>query len=153
MRRRDLLLALTVSAIAGVAQASGPPAGGGSTTAGQNIDLAPVALPVVANGRVVNYVFLNIRINLSPGADVARFRAREPYLRDALIRAGHRAPFTNPRDYTRIDEARVRAVLLQQAAAIAGPRAITSIVFTSQTPRSHYGLPRPAARSGAAIIP
>jgi hypothetical protein len=151
MRRRDLLLALTTVAFAGTARASAP--SGGASPAGQNIDLAPVALPVVFNGRVVNYVFLNIRINLSPGADVARFRAREPYLRDALVRAAHRTPFTVPSDYTRINEARVRAVLMQQAGPIAGPRAIASIVFTSQMPRTHYGLPRPAAARGAAIVP
>ena len=154
MRRRDLILALTAAAIAGPAVASGHGGGGegGSSPAGQNIDMAPMALPIVLDGRLVNYVFVQIRINLASAAAMDAFRAREPYLRDALIRAAHRTPFTLRSDLTRVDENRVRATLMPLAAAIAGPRAIASIVITSQTPRQRYGLPRPAGR-GAAIVP
>jgi hypothetical protein len=147
MRRREIFMVFTAAAFATQAMASEP-----ATTAGQNIDLAPLALPIVVDGRVVNYVFLNIRINLTSGSVMERFRTQEPYLRDTLIRAGHRTPFTLASDYSRIDQARVKAVLMQAATAIAGRGAIASIVITSEMPRQRYGLPHPAA-AGPAIVP
>ena len=138
MRRRYLLAVLPFAVLATAAAASEP-----HTTAGQNVDLSPMALPIVVDGRLVNYVFVNIRINLTATADIIALRAHEPYFRDILIRAGHRTPFTRADDYTRIDQARLKAVLMQAVVAFAGPRAVTSIVVVSETPRRRDGLPRP----------
>jgi hypothetical protein len=110
------------------------------------VDLAPVALPVVVDGEVVNYVFVSVRINFTRSANVFKLREKEPYFRDALIRASHRSPFTVAGDYTQIDAQRLAAVLRRDAAAIAGPKDIASVVVLRQTAKRRTGLPRPKAR-------
>jgi hypothetical protein len=100
------------------------------------------------NGQLVNYVFVYVRINLTGGADVIRLRAKEPFFRDALVRDAHRTPFLVPGDWQKVDAARLSAALSRDAAAIAGPGAIASVVVTSQTPQRRVMPPRPAPPSG-----
>jgi hypothetical protein len=89
----------------------------------------------------VNYVFVNIRINLTNGANAARLREKEPFFRDALVRAGHRTPFTDPTNLSAVDVAKLRAALTREATAIAGPGQILSVVVTSQAPRRRIRMP------------
>ena len=145
MPRRQILAALPLVLAAGAAEASGVAAEGGKASGGQNVDLAPVALPIVLDGRLINYVFVQIRINLSPSADALKVREKEPWFRDALVRAGHRTPFTNATDYTVIDEARMKAALMREAAMITPARNLLSVTLVSQTPKQRSRLPRPPA--------
>ena len=135
MHRRALLVSLPLVALAGAARAA---------EAGQYVDLAPVALPVVVDGRLVNYVFIDVRINLTGSADLAKLRDKEPYFRDALVRAGHRTPFTRYDNYTRLDEAKLKAALFAAATVIGGPGSIASIeVLPGGGPMHRNGLPAP----------
>ena len=133
-----LLLALVVPAEALAAAGAEKKA-----VAAQYVDISPVALPVIVRGRIINYIFLMVRINLSPTADATKLRTKEPYFRDALVRAAHRTPFTDPKSYVQLDEARLKAALLKDAGAIGGARNIVSITVTSQTPKQRSNLPRP----------
>jgi len=101
---------------------------------GQYVDLQPVALPVVIDGQLVNYVFVTVRLNLASGADTSRWRAKEPYFRDALVRAGATTPFTLGRAYDKIDVAKMTASLMKSALAIAGPNVVRSVTVVSQVP-------------------
>ena len=141
MHRRHLLAALPVLLAATAARASE----GGKESSGQYVDLAPVALPIVLNGRLINYVFVQVRINLTSSADAPKIREKEPWFRDALVRAGHRTPFTKATDYTVIDEPRLKATMMREAAAIIPARNLASVVVVSQTPKQRNGLPRPPA--------
>jgi hypothetical protein len=135
MRRRALIASLPLLLVAGAATADAP--------AGQFVDLAPVAMPIVAGGRLVNYVFVYVRINLTSGANLAEWRDREPYFRDALVKLGHRTPFVVPGDYARIDEARLRAALFQAASAITGPGQVASVeILPGGGPMRRTGLPQ-----------
>ena len=137
MRRRALFAALPLMLVAARVSAQ-------EKVAGQYVDLAPVAMPVVVDRRLINYVFVYVRINLTPGANMPLLRDREPYFRDALVKLGHRTPFTRYDDYTRLDEARLKAALFQAAAAIAGPGAIASIeILPGGGPMHRTGLPKP----------
>jgi len=141
MRRRNLILALPLAALAGSALANEPaPA---TTTSGQYVDLAPVALPIVVDGRLINYIFVYVRINLTGRADAPKLRDKEPYFRDALVRMAHRTPFTRFDDYTSADEGRLKAAMLAASNVIAGPGAVKSIQILSATPRRRTGLPTP----------
>ena len=108
---------------------------------GQYVDLQPVGLPIVVKGELVNYVFVYVRLNLTSGANASKLREREPYFRDALVRAGHRTPFTLASDWSKIDAPRLTAALRRDAVAIAGPGQIKSVVVTSQTPRRRVSQP------------
>jgi hypothetical protein len=139
---RRALLALAPALLATAAQASAPPK---KEAAGQYVDLSPIALPVVVDGRLVNYIFVSLRLNLAPSADSVKLRAKEPWFRDAMVRAGHRTPFTNPKNYLVLDEARLKATLLREAGAISGAKNFTSAAVLSMTPKQRSGLPRPPA--------
>ncbi|MDO9335360.1 MAG: hypothetical protein Q7T61_03075 [Caulobacter sp.] len=143
MDRRALLALAPALLAASAAQASAPAEK--KESGGQYVDLAPIALPVVVGRRLVNYVFVSLRLNLTPSADMAKLRAKEPWFRDAVVRAGHRQPFTDPKNYLVLDAARLKAVLLREAGAIAGPRNFTSVTINSMTPKQRSGLPRPPA--------
>ena len=136
MRRRALLLSLPLAALAGAAVAQ--------SGSGQFVDLAPVALPVVVDNRLINYVFVDIRINLTGSADLTKLRDKEPYFRDALVRLGHRTPFTRYDDYTRLDEQKLKAALFQAATEIGGPGSIASIqMMPGGGAMRRTGLPTP----------
>lgn len=147
MRRRDLILALPLAALSGPVLAAGGGEGEKDKAAGQYVDLSPVALPVVVNRQLVNYVFVQVRVNLVPRADPVKLRDKEPYFRDALVRAGHRTPFTRADDYTRLDDARLAASLKASVAAISGPGLVASIQVMSETPKRRTGLPKPAGKA------
>jgi hypothetical protein len=111
---------------------------------GLYVDLQPVALPIVVDRQLVNYVFVYVRVNLKSGADVGKVREKEPAFRDALVRDGHRTPFVVAGDWQKVDEARLIAVMTREVNAIAGPGAVASVSVTSQRPQKNVMPPRPA---------
>jgi hypothetical protein len=137
MLKRLVILAAPLVLLAGSVRAEEKP-----KTVGQYVDLQPVAMPIVVQGQLVNYVFVYVRVNLTAGADVIKLRTKEPFFRDALVREGHRTPFVVPSDWQKIDEARLSAALLRDAVAIAGPGAVASVVVTSQAPQRQVMTPR-----------
>jgi flagellar basal body-associated protein FliL len=140
MLRRRLIAVLPLALVAAksaVAEEKAP-----NKQVGQYVDLQPVALPVVVDGQLVNYVFVSVRLNLASGADTPRWRAKEPYFRDALVRAAHETPFTLATDYDKIDVAKMTASLMKAATAIAGPNVVRSIAVTSQVPSHRARAPR-----------
>jgi hypothetical protein len=110
---------------------------------GHYVDLQPVAMPIVVDGQLVNYVFVYVRVNLTTGADVTKIREKEPFFRDALVRNGHRTPFVVPSDWEKVDAAKLVAAMTRDAIAIAGPDVVSSVTLTSQTPQKHAMPPRP----------
>ena len=135
MRRRDLLAATAVlSASAPAALAEDAPA------AGASLSMPGVGLPIIAGGRLRNYVFVSLRLHLGGSATPETMRAKEAYLRDALVRAGHRTPFVVADDWTRIDPAALSASLIRSAATIAGRGSVTRVEIVSQAPRRRAGV-------------
>lgn len=124
MRRRDLI-SLTVL----------PADNGGGQSAGEVLNMAGVGLPVIAGGRIRNYVFVMLRLNLGGGATAQTLRLKEPYLRDALVRAAHRTPFLNAADWNLLDGAALSASLMRSATTIVGRGQVTRVEILSQTPR------------------
>ena len=147
MDRRSLITAALALAAAAPVSASEAKKEGkeGKGDVGQYVDLQPVGLPIVSNRSLVNYVFVYIRINLTSAANASKLREKEPHFRDALVRLGHRAPFTLPADLSRIDAPRLTAALRQEAVRIAGPGQILSVIVTSQAPRRRINTPKAAA--------
>jgi len=135
MRRRDLIAATAaLSAVASTAVAEDAPTGG------QSLSMPGVGLPIVAGGRLRNYVFVSLRLHLGGSATPETMRAKEAYLRDALVRAGHRTPFVVTDDWTRIDPAALSASLMRSAATIAGRGSVTRVEIVSQAPRRRIGV-------------
>jgi hypothetical protein len=120
----------------------------------QTVTLSPVALPIVVDGQVLNYVFVTARVLLTPRADQMALRDKEPFFRDALVRDAHRTPFVLPHDYNHVDEGKLQRALYRDAVAIAGPGNVRGIDVISQTPQHFIRAPQgPAAPQAHAIVP
>jgi hypothetical protein len=139
MRKRLLSLAAPLLLLAAGAQAGEDKK---PKEVGQYVDLQPVAMPIVVDGQLVNYVYVYVRVNLKDGVDPTRIRDKEPFFRDALVRNAHRTPFIVPGDWQRIDERKLDAAMARDAAAITGPGIVASVVVTSQSPQKPAMPPR-----------
>ncbi|WP_312164383.1 hypothetical protein [Phenylobacterium sp.] len=144
MIRRAVIASLLALAAA-PARAAAPPEDA-QKDIGQYVDVSPVAIPILAEGYLVNYVFVTIRVNLTSGANASKWRSKEPYFRDALARLGHRTSFAKPGDYASIDAPRLIAAFQREAVAIAG-KDVKGVVITAQTAKQQRGLPRPGPRT------
>ena len=143
--RRTLIAACTLG-LAALATASA--AEEGAPAPNPTVLMSPVALPIVVDGQLVNYVFVTIRLGLSGKADAAKMRLKEPWFRDALVRAGHRSPFVRPDNYTLLDDNRMVAALLHEANAITGPGIVLSAQIIREQAQHYDGLPKPKVPPG-----
>jgi len=125
----------------------------GKAAPAQTIALEAVALPIIVDGRLLNYVFCSIKLELYPNADGAKVRAKEQYFRDDLVRMGHRNPFTRKDDYTKVDEAKVRAEVMRIAPGLVGPGVIRSATIIRQTSQKLMTLPPAQQTHSREIIP
>lgn len=156
MNRRRLFLAALALAGAHLAPSAAiaSEGGGEKDKAPQDyVDLLPVGLPVVVDGRLVNYVFVTVRIRLTPKTDPIKMKAKEPFFRDALVKLGHRTPFTNAANYASLDLPRLQQTFAREAAMISGPGAVRGIEIVNETPQKRYGLPKPAGAVRQSIQP
>ena len=151
--RRSIQIAGVLAAVAIANGFTAPVAAAAEKPAApdQTVTLATAALPVVFDGQVVNYVLVSVKLLLTPRADSFALRDKEPYFRDALVRAAHRTPFVRAGDYNYLDEGKLKAAIYREATAIAGPGEIQAVVVISQSARHRLASPRHSG--GAAIIP
>jgi hypothetical protein len=108
----------------------------------QYVDVGPVALPIIQQGKLRNYVFVIVRLHLTAQADPETWRDKEPYFRDALVRAGHRTPFVLPNDWMKLDEAALKRSTSADAIRIAGPNIFTSVEVRRSVPQRWAAPPR-----------
>ncbi len=135
MRRRDLIASVPALAVAAPALA-GPDT---APAEAPSLNIAGVGLPIIVEGRVRNYIFVTVRLTLGNATPEA-LRLKEPYFRDALVKAAHRTPFVVPNDWTVIDARAVSAALMRMAPTIAGRGAITGAQVVLQAPRRRTGV-------------
>ena len=132
MNRRALILAVVGAALSGPAFAS-PSAEAPAEP--PSFNLTGVGLPIIVGGRVRNYVFAELKLHLGEGQTLDAVRAKEPYLRDALVRAGHRTPFVLADDWNKLNVAALSASLIRSADALIAKGAITRVEIVSQAAR------------------
>ncbi|HEX8469790.1 MAG TPA: hypothetical protein VF633_01645 [Brevundimonas sp.] len=149
MRRRDLIAAGTAVALSGpivtsasFASASDKKAEGEPAVA-PAINLPPVGLPVIVNGRIRNYVFISLKLHLGGEATAETVRARLPFLKNALVRTAHTAPFTMPDDWALLSENKIKAAVMAIAGVVA-PHSVTACEVLTQVPRRRTGM-KPAS--------
>ncbi|MEN5144805.1 hypothetical protein [Brevundimonas diminuta] len=134
MTRRALIIAAALSGLAFSGPTAASPAAE-APVAHAGFDMTGVGLPVIVNGRVRNHVFVVLKLYPGEGQAPDAVRAKEPYLRDALVRAGHRTPFVLADDWNRLDAEAMGASLIRAADALIGKGAIARVEVVSQTPR------------------
>lgn len=141
---RRLLAALVVLALAaGPAAASGAAEGKKPAT---TVLMSPVALPVIIDGKLANYIYITLRLNLSPKADSAKLREKEPFFRDAFLRAAYRTPLHKADDPNSLDPVKLRVTIMRESAAIAGPGQVIGFQLLRAQPQRYLPRPRPPAK-------
>lgn len=88
------LFALSVAPAAHAASGGDKPEGDGASE--RQMVSPNVVTPVVRDGKLVNYLFVTVRVDLSPKANVMKVRDRAHFLRDALLKAAHRNALGDP---------------------------------------------------------
>lgn len=131
-----ILLAMTMAA--GMAYASGPPAKqkGGEESAdpalsSRSMDAPYLAVPVVRDGVLVNYLFVSVRIEIAQGVDLWRTRERAQFLRDALVRASHANDLAAASDDNALNEALAIQVYRAAATQALGERAVSGVTIVA----------------------
>lgn len=104
---------------------------GGEQLSSRSMDAPYLAVPVVRDGVLVNYLFVSIRIEIAPSVDLWRTRERAHFLRDALVRASHAHDLASAEDTNILNEA--RAIQVYRAAAIQalGERAVGAVTVVA----------------------
>ncbi|AQR62008.1 hypothetical protein BZG35_10390 [Brevundimonas sp. LM2] len=138
MLRRDLF-ALGTLAVAAVA--AGDASASEEAPAGvAPLNIGGVAVPIIVGGRIRNYVFVTVQLTPGAGQTLETLRAKEPYYRDALVKAAHLTPFVLENDWTQVDSAAIGAMLVRAGNRISGPGAVAHAAVTLQTPRRRTGM-------------
>jgi hypothetical protein len=126
---------LASTLLAGLANASGsaPKAKAkgeeesGEQLSSRSMDAPYLAVPVVREGQLVNYLFVSIRIEIAPAVDLWQTRERAHFLRDALVRASHGNDLADPENNNALNEARAIQVYRAAAVQALGERAISGV--------------------------
>jgi hypothetical protein len=102
-----------------------------SQLSSRSMDAPYLAVPVVRDGVLANYLFVSIRIEIANGVDLWRTREQAHLLRDALVRASHAHDLSDPNDPSALNQ--LRAIEVYRAAAVAtlGERAVGSVSIVS----------------------
>ena len=138
MRRRDLIAAGTLLAAAAGSAAAAP--SGDAAPEAATLNLVPLGLPVITEGRLRNYVFDNLRLHLAPGKTAEMVRPYDPFIRDALVKAAHRVDFSARGDWTRLNPRALAAATLAAARVVAGEGVIARVELLNQAPRRRTGM-------------
>ncbi|MDX2237258.1 MAG: hypothetical protein NW203_06810 [Hyphomonadaceae bacterium] len=127
--RRAIAAALIASTLlAGLSAARAQPAAAeADADAARSMDAAYIAVPVVRDGRLVNYIFVSLRVDIAPGVDLWRTREKAHFLRDALVRAAHRTPMVSAADDDALDRPVALAAFRAAAQEALGARAVRGL--------------------------
>ncbi|SFK46729.1 hypothetical protein [Caulobacter sp. UNC279MFTsu5.1] len=158
------LLASPAFARSAKKEKKGAKEGEGEEAADPVIKLQSMALPIIAGGKLVNYVFVQMTLTLKPGVLVTIFEGKEPLLRDAIVREAHDRPFLRPDSYVALDEARLKASVLREVNGLIGPGKVALVTVVKQTPRNFVAppakpgtqakpAPRPAPAGDSDLVP
>lgn len=99
-------------------------------TADRKVTAPNVVTPVVRDGKLVNYLFVTVEVELADGANALKLRDRAAFLRDSLLRAGHRASLADPADDKRLNYAAANPVFAAAATEALGAQNIKKVTIS-----------------------
>jgi hypothetical protein len=137
MKRAIAMALLASTLLAGLATsgaiASGPSAKekagepADATSSARSMDAPYLAVPVVREGRLTNYLFVSLRIEIAQGVDLWSTREKAHFLRDALVRACHASDLADPNDVNLLNETAALAAFRTAAGQALGERAVGAV--------------------------
>lgn len=142
MHRRSIFLSLAALAMVPAAAMAAPEAA--KPPEETWVTMTGVGLPIIVDGRVINHVFVELKLHLKTGHPLEAVRAKDAFMRDALVRAGHQTPFVLSDDWNRINSRTLSAALIRIANQQVGTGVVTRVEIVRQTPRVRVRNPVPA---------
>lgn len=130
MKRAIAMALLASTLLAGLANAQ-PERDPSADVSSRSMDAPYLAVPVVRDGLLVNYLFVSVRFEISPAVDLWRTREKAQFLRDALVRAVHHTSLADPNDPNVLDQARAVALFRQTALQVLGQNSVTRVTIIS----------------------
>ena len=134
MKRAIIMAMIASTLLAGLsnARATGPAENArngeeAASDAARSMDAPYLAVPVVRNGLLVNYLFVSARIEIAGGVDLWRTREKAHFLRDALVRASHANDLSDPQDTDALNEARTIEVYRAAAVEVLGAQTVSGV--------------------------
>jgi hypothetical protein len=97
----------------------------------RKVTASNVVTPVVRDGKLVNYLFVTIDVELADGANILKMRDRAAFLRDSLLRASHRTSLADPTDDRRLNYAAAQPVFNAAANEALGAQNIKKVTITT----------------------
>ncbi|MET3667535.1 hypothetical protein [Caulobacter sp. 1776] len=141
-RRFLLAAACALVASPALANAKKEKKEGGEQALDPTYKLGSMTIPIIYNGRIVNYVFVAMTLKLASGAEVSAFKDKEPALRDAIVRAAYRTPFTRVDTWKEVDGPRLTGFVMGQCANLFGKGKVASVEIVKQIPRQQLMPPK-----------
>jgi hypothetical protein len=116
---------------------------------GQALDptykLGSMTIPIIVNGRIVNYVFVAMTLKLASGTDAGAFKEKEPELRDAIIKAAYKTPFVRQDTWKEVDGPKLTGFVKTQCGVLFGKGKVASVEIVKQIPRQQLMPPKRSA--------
>ena len=97
--------------------------------ANRSVELNAIVFPVIIDGRLVNYLFINARLIVADGKDTWKFREKKHIIRDALLRATHRKSVHLEGYPGRLDQALAEKLCVEAANDVVGEEAFIGMSF------------------------
>jgi hypothetical protein len=126
-----LLAGLSNASATGPAEKTKGGDGEASEAVARSMDAPYLAVPVVRDGQLVNYLFVSVRIEISNSVDLWRTRERAHFLRDALVRASHANDLASAEDTDALNEARAIEVYRAAAVQVLGEQAVGRVIIVA----------------------
>lgn len=98
-------------------------------------DMTMIGFPVIRQGRLLNYVFVNMKLHLAEGVRPETVQLKEAMIRDAVVRTAHRTPFVLPDKNTELNLTALTAEVRRQANRLLGSTAVTRVEVVNQMSR------------------
>lgn len=148
------VLALAWAGTAAAAEEKGKDKEKAPSEADLRLDITGLGLPVLENGRVINFIFVRIRINMNPGISKPDIDAGDPFIRERVLRAAYRTPLNTGNELMALDTEKLTAVTLREARAYYGAARVRSVEIRDQKPQKRiYRPPSGQGRSGGVVLP
>lgn len=100
----------------------------------RTIDIQSVPAPIFSNGKLQNYIFLSVKLEMAKGQNVLRDRERVHFVRDALVRNLHKTSIGKPDKSDEVDEALTMKIVQASAAHVYGEKAVAAVTIVSAEP-------------------
>ena len=101
------------------------------TSNNKTVELLGLVVPIEHEGKLINYLFLSVRLHIADGHDQWKYRDIGHILRHNILKAAHKETVGLEGNPMQIDEDRAQRVFKKALADVMGEGALKDVEFTS----------------------